>query len=200
MSIRTSVAVMVSGCAILCAVPASVCAQTTDRPKVGLFVKGGVDVEHLDISTSGVRTTGSSTGFIGGVALMMPANRKLSFQVELLLNDGRPISRPVAESDRTVALIAVPMLLRSNVVNTGSTRVGILGGGVPITQLERGSGNTTQSYTDTVLTIGVDIEKKSGLLVDLRYNRGVVDVSSEPGVRQASRSRGFVAMAGWRLY
>ena len=199
-SIRRYLVAIVSACVLLCAFPISTVAQTTGRPKIGLFVKGGVDIEHLDISTNGIRSAGSSSGFIGGVTLMVPDNRKLAFQVELLLNDGRPISAPATDPDRTVALIAVPMLLRANIANTGSTRVGVLGGAMPLTQFQRVSALTNHAYEDTVLTIGADVEKKSGLLVDLRYNRGVVAVGSEPGVKERSRSRGFVAMVGWRLY
>jgi hypothetical protein len=207
MSIHKYVVGVLGACAVSVLCPLSVAAQsetlpsaqTRERVRAGLYLKGGVNLESLDVSVNGSFANGTSQGFIGGVAFAIPANRKVAFQMELLLNDGRPISAVPTDADRAVALIAIPVLLRVNVSNTATTRVGILGGVTDILQVQRKSSLETEAFEDTVFTVGMDIENRSGLLLDLRYSRGVLNPGSEPGVRLASRSRGFAAMVGWRL-
>jgi len=168
---------------------------------VAVVLKGGIAIDGSHMSSPGVPGTLSATGtgFVGGLAFTMPANRRLAFQLEFLVNERTAVSIPANTPPGNVPLIVVPFFLRTRLSETNRTRIGLLVGVESAVQLTR-SANGDRQDEDYGAILGVDVDLRPRLVLDLRYTRGLVSLEPRAEARESVKNRGFTAMLGWRIY
>ena len=167
---------------------------------VAVVLKGGVAIDTLNVASLGAaQRTDTKTGFVGGLALTMPTTHPFAFQVEFLINERTAASTVVGDPSKNVALFVVPLLLRLRLADSGRTRIGLLVGPEIATNFIRGQG-MIQENDDYSIAVGVDIESRRRLVIDLRYTRGLVSLAPKAGVTESVKNRGLAAMFGWRFY
>jgi hypothetical protein len=183
------------------------------QDSVAVGVKGGATFTTLRFENeeeASTRTSDTRPGFIGGLFVVWPADRRLALQTEVLLSQkGGKFQGANFSGRTTINYVDTPVLLRVSSARSGGTPVHVFAGpsfgfrvsGETRSTVEGREGvdeidNDFKRF-DLGLTVGAGVEF-GRLVVDGRYTWGLVDIDKQID-ESTIRNRGFAFMTGIRF-
>ena len=189
--------------------PETVFAQDT----VAVGVKGGATFATLRFENeeeARTRTSDTRPGFIGGLFVIWPADRRFALQTEALFNQkGAKFEGQNFSGRTTVNYVEAPVLLRVSSAKAGGVSFHMFAGPSfafwvsgetkSIVQGQEGIDEIDNDFKrfDLGLTVGAGVEF-GRLIVDGRYTWGLLDIDKQID-ESTIRNRSFAFMTGVRF-